>query len=273
MFSAEKVFPGVTHLTDCMGVSMTLLEGEDSALLIDAGYGLEDVGAYVRSLTDRPVELILTHGHHDHILGARWFAGSRIAAEDLEEFRLRTGAAQREAVRGQAEAKGLAVPADFLSAAIPVPEPLTWTGRLGVMDCAGYDLGGLEVWVLHVPGHTPGSCVCYVPAYGLLLTGDDWNPCTWLWFPSSLPVRAWRHGMLNLLRELDAVSGVSAVLCSHQPKVRAGEELRDYLAYMTEERLAAAEPANLGDPEQNIRQVTDAARGWTLVFDAGKAEA
>jgi glyoxylase-like metal-dependent hydrolase (beta-lactamase superfamily II) len=71
MFTNCRPFPGITHITDAMGVSFTLIEGGDSALLFDAGYGLEDVAAYVRTLTEKPVELILSHGHHDHMLGAR----------------------------------------------------------------------------------------------------------------------------------------------------------------------------------------------------------
>ena len=73
MFKASQVLPGVTHITDAMGVSFTLIEGEKKAVLFDTGYGMEDVGAYVRTLTDRPVKVLLSHGHHDHMLGARWF--------------------------------------------------------------------------------------------------------------------------------------------------------------------------------------------------------
>ena len=43
MFVSCNPFPGVFHITDAMGVSFSLVEGEDSALLFDAGYGLEDV--------------------------------------------------------------------------------------------------------------------------------------------------------------------------------------------------------------------------------------
>ena len=43
MFTACNPFPGIFHITDEMGVSFTLVEGEDSALVFDAGYGTEDV--------------------------------------------------------------------------------------------------------------------------------------------------------------------------------------------------------------------------------------
>ena len=73
MFHARHVFPGVTHITDVMGVSFTLIEGTKRAILFDTGYGLENVNAYIRTLTGKAVTVLLSHGHHDHILGARWF--------------------------------------------------------------------------------------------------------------------------------------------------------------------------------------------------------
>ena len=68
-FRTERIIPGVTHITDGMGVCMTLLAGSERALLIDTGYGFESVREIVESLTELPCEVILTHGHHDHALG------------------------------------------------------------------------------------------------------------------------------------------------------------------------------------------------------------
>ena len=72
-FELNRVCPGVTHIRDAMGVCMTLIEGEKSALLVDTGYGTENVAEYIRALTDKPLTVLLTHNHHDHALGARWF--------------------------------------------------------------------------------------------------------------------------------------------------------------------------------------------------------
>ena len=73
MFRQNEVFPGVYHITDAMGVSFTLIEGDERAILFDTGYGTEDAGACVKTLTDKPAKVYLSHGHHDHVLGARWF--------------------------------------------------------------------------------------------------------------------------------------------------------------------------------------------------------
>ena len=92
-FSVQQVLQGVYHIGDAMGVYMTLLTGEERALLVDTGYGLEDVSAMVRSLTDKPLTVLLTHAHHDHALGARWFVKTRMFARDLPAWPVYTGEA------------------------------------------------------------------------------------------------------------------------------------------------------------------------------------
>ena len=72
-FELNHICEGITHIRDAMGVCMTLIEGDKAALLVDTGYGTEDVAAFVRTLTDKPRTVLLTHHHHDHALGARWF--------------------------------------------------------------------------------------------------------------------------------------------------------------------------------------------------------
>ena len=271
MFVSCNPFPGVFHITDAMGVSFSLVEGEDSALLFDAGYGLEDVAGYVRTLTEKPVELILSHGHHDHMLGARWFDHSLMDSADREEFMLRTAQLQRQKVQKQAADQGLSVPEDFFTMEIPVPEPLKYLDRVGSFDCSVFDLGGREVWVVRVPGHTAGSVVLYVPDQQLLLTGDDWNPCTWMWFPCSLPVRQWRDTMQELVTSLEDETGeeIRHILCSHRPAPREGRELKDFLAYMTDERIREAPAVDMGAPI-NTHQVVLPEKDWTLLFDADK---
>ena len=95
MFHFTEIAPGVKHIQDAMGVCFTLNEGDKCAILFDTGYGMEDVQAYVRTLTDKPVKVYLSHGHHDHVLGARWFGQTLMGEADMDEFRERTGEGQR----------------------------------------------------------------------------------------------------------------------------------------------------------------------------------
>ena len=44
-FTVHAVMPGVWHIVDCMGVCMTLLEGENAAMLVGGlahGHGRQD---------------------------------------------------------------------------------------------------------------------------------------------------------------------------------------------------------------------------------------
>ena len=271
MFRTNRVFPGITHITDAMGVSFTLIEGAEKAVLFDTGYGMKDAGAFIRTLTGKPVTVLLSHGHHDHVLGARWFEKTYLCREDMEEFRERTGKAQREKVALQAREQGVAVPDDFMDARIPLPDAIRFTGETAGFESLDEDLGGLEIRVVRVPGHTPGSIVIYVPSCGLLLTGDDWNPCTWMWFPSSLGAKEWRDNMLTLIRGLETGSSteIRQILCSHQPAPREGEELKRFLAWMTDERMENA-PAFETGTAINAHAVRKEPEDWVLLFDRDK---
>ena len=158
-----------------------------------------------------------------------------------------------------------------MTAPIPDPDPVVWDRTLAGFPCCSCNPGGLEVLAVQVPGHTPGSIMAFVPEYGLLLTGDDWNPCTWMWFPESLSVVAWRKNMRAVLPaiEKETGAGISHVLCSHQPAPREGAELREYMDYITDERLDSAPAVDMNSPVRT-RQVTCPARDWVLVFDAAK---
>ncbi len=49
--------------------NMYLLEGEEKALLIDTGYAVGNLRAFVEKLTDKPIVVVNTHFHPDHAAG------------------------------------------------------------------------------------------------------------------------------------------------------------------------------------------------------------
>ena len=253
-FEVNRVCAGVTHIRDAMGVCMTLIEGDRAALLVDTGYGTEDVNAFVSTLTDKPVTVLLTHHHHDHALGARWFEKTVMLPEDMAEWPVFTGTDKRRVVLGQARSKGLPVTeADFLAGECKLPYAI----HAGTLD-----LGNLTVEIIPCPGHTPGSCVVHVPREKLLLTGDDWNPCTWLFFEAALGVRAYRENVRQLLK-LD----FERVLCSHQLECFPRSKFVAFLNGLTNETLDASKLVTIGNYEHIQTRQADVAEGQILVFD------
>ena len=258
-FSANWICPGVCHISDAMDVHMTLLAGRDQALLVDAGYGTEDVSAFVRGLTERPVTLMLTHAHHDHALGARWFERALMLEGEQKVYETYTADFWRRRVLASARGKGLAVDEQaFLDAVMPPPDTLR-PGR--------WDLGGLSAVVIPCPGHTPGSAVVYVPEYRLLLSGDDWNPTTWLFFPEAVPIHTWLANMRRLCAEWNFRN----VLCPHSPDLHPRERLEFFLSALTDQAIRAARPVPTGEWLGLHTAQVDISDGQCIVFDAEKA--
>ena len=249
-----ELLSSVYQLTDAMGVCMTLLVGTERALLVDTGYGVEDLAASVASLTDRPLDVVLTHGHHDHALGARWFPHVFLHPAEAAVYGVYTGEAWRRRVLDSALQKGLNPPADFLTC--PMPAPALLEG--GVLP-----LGGMRAEVVPCPGHTPGSLAVYVPERQLLITGDDWNPTTWLFFPEALDVFSFRRNLRKLLQ-----LPFANVLCAHREGLFPRAALEQFAAGLTDERILAAPPCPVGEGYDIRTSRLVPCEGQELIFRA-----
>lgn len=264
-FDINHVCPGVTHIKDCMGVCMTLIEGDHSALLVDTGYGVEDVGACVHALIgDKPLHVFLTHHHHDHSLGMRTLYAipdceASMLAADAAAWEVYNDMPKRRVVLAQARARGLQVAEeDFLSGVLEVP----YTAVPGDID-----LGGITARIIECPGHTPGSAAVLIVERKLLLTGDCWNPCTWVFFPEALGVKEYRQNV-RMLQAYD----FNHVLCSHQHALYPRSMFDDFVDHLTDDVLYAARPVTIGGNEHIDTRQADVTDGQILVFDWAKAQ-
>lgn len=133
-----------------------LVVGEDRALQIDAGAGFGDLQGMVSQLVDVPVTLLLTHSHWDHVGSAHGFEDIRIH--------------DRELAGGTVEASGFSYgPDQFIddwhAAGREFPDdtdvenfeipPITGVEAMDPDEPV--DLGGRELELVELPGHSPGQ--------------------------------------------------------------------------------------------------------------------
>ena len=65
----KEMCPGVYLLDEAHESTGYLVVGEEKACVIDTMNGYNDLYKVVREITDKPVFVINTHGHPDHIFG------------------------------------------------------------------------------------------------------------------------------------------------------------------------------------------------------------
>ena len=190
------VMPLGAYQTNCY-----ILWGEDSdrCVIIDPGFQPEAVLTQIKSL-DKTVEaIVLTHGHFDHVGGVK-----TIAAEIGCKVYLHSA--------------DLSMPSQMTAG------PLYYTDTYGEGDTL--HLAGLQLRVLHTPGHTPGS-VCIL-CQEHIFSGDTLfqGSCG----RTDLPGGDWKT-IVRSLKRLAAMDGDYTVHPGHGPATTLAEE-RMYNPYM-----------------------------------------
>lgn len=187
-FEVEKVTDHITRITDITGVSMFLAVGEKEAALVDTGTGIGDLKEMVRSLTDKPVKVLLTHGHVDHAFGAAAFEDVFMSRLDTEILEAHADMGMRiEYANTMPLPDGGRITEDMFA---PKPDA---DSMQDLKDGDVFDLGGLTLEIYALPGHTPGSMTVLFQEDRLLLTGDACNPATFLFFAGSPSVEEYKE--------------------------------------------------------------------------------
>ncbi|MCF0258276.1 MAG: MBL fold metallo-hydrolase [Erysipelotrichaceae bacterium] len=194
-YTAQKVSDHVWAIHSCTGEIQYLIEGEDRALLQDTSSGMKGLRALVDSLTDKPLEIILSHGHPDHAMGIREFdVPVWLHSDDMDMYRQMRGLDNPQMLSGILQRQVLpeeTVPFD--------PDFAFQDLKEGMV----FDLGGVHVSAWDLKGHTQGSMAFLVEEDGILITGDAANTNTFLFMPQSSSVEDYRNSLQRLLHLLE----------------------------------------------------------------------
>ena len=250
------------------------IKGERSAI-IDTGPPQADDSAVFAAFKARNIDpfdvdmILLTHGHHDHIGGSRVLKQpgrtQLIMHNDDALFLEDPQQAFNALIVPVLKASGLSrhlkqSKSNFLSEYSPT---VTVDGY--VEDLERLDLGkGVELTVVHLPGHTAGSVGYYWEKEGILISGD------------AIPCLNGNGGILPLISDLEAYQysilrllqmPISCMLQCHPfpgilsgPKrIRKGDEVKVFLldALEVARHLTSAIQRHRSDTDTPLVQVCE----------------
>lgn len=176
------------RIYDPKDVYMDLIVGDDRALLLDTGWGDEDLVNVLREITDKPLVIVNSHGHVDHVNGNWQFKEQiYIHPDDLELCK---------------------------TSVMKPPNNVYCT----LYEGQNFELGGITLNVIELPGHTRGSVGLYCQQEGVLFVGDAITPFLLLLSPEAAPLSVYCD-TLKKARQIDFTVMMQGH-CGHEiPKI------------------------------------------------------
>lgn len=163
-----KIRENIWQIADDNGVYCTLIKGNELAILMDTGFGRQDLRTFIEEHVQTAYIVINSHGHPDHIGGNRQFDKIYACGSAFDEISYYTNQISDTPVEYELK-------------------PL----RIGQV----LELGGIHAEVISLAGHTKGSIGLLIPEERILLAGDALNPCLWMFNYGAMPISQLKQTM------------------------------------------------------------------------------
>lgn len=175
MYKSEKIFCDTWRIMDEFDEAIYLIEKSKHAYLIDTGMDHDSLREYVSRLTNKPVFVLLTHGHIDHIGRCGEFETILMNQKDNDIF-----------LKHKAMAEG---PQFVIRSTLPEPFPDDMEG----------------IMPIELPGHTPGSTFFADIENHAVYTGDALGSgCgVWMQIEGALSIEEYRSGIHRAMEKLN----------------------------------------------------------------------
>ncbi|MDD6481545.1 MAG: MBL fold metallo-hydrolase [Lachnospiraceae bacterium] len=188
-----------------INVDAYLICGEKEAVVIDGLAITKGLYECVRKITDKPVSMIVTHGHPDH------------AGNGMLEF-------MEAGFEVFVSFKDLYLIEEMYGDAFQAEKVHNLENGMK------FDLGGTELEAMAMPGHTKGSTLVYMPKEKLIFSADAiGSGGFWIQLPESLPLKDYMEPLYQLQAFLEQHEGIK-IYPGHSYQIEPYlQEGQDYL--------------------------------------------
>lgn len=168
---------GIYRITDPLGVGGNLIVGNEKALLIDTGFGLEDIRIPVRQVTDLQLIVVNSHVHTDHSGGNYFF--DTVYVPGAERENMADGSIDR--ARDMLFRSWRPVRphlSEYMIEGVALTDRLKKTRYEPLPK--RFDLGGRIIETTELAGHTRASSILIDLNTRIAFVGDAIGLTTWL---------------------------------------------------------------------------------------------
>jgi glyoxylase-like metal-dependent hydrolase (beta-lactamase superfamily II) len=212
-----------------------LLQGKEKALLIDTAYGFTDIPKTISELTDKPLTVVNTHGHFDHISGNYLYENVYLNEKDRDLYRKHSQRKCIEKILETATDNPLLRKLVLLILNKPLSQiyshPFPETSSLP--ECGYFELGDRKITIIETPGHTTGSISLLDDNNGWLFSADTCgNVGMLLHFPEGTSLKVY-HETIKHIRNLVTEEKIKRNYPAHQTAPAPLEKLETYDRLLT----------------------------------------
>ena len=219
-----------SHLYRIIGITNEfsyLVIGKRKALLIDTCCGIKGIRQIVDSLTSLPYDVVLTHGHVDHVGGVGFFNDKNIY---LNKNDFKSAKFQSKQMFIKSYIKGNF---KLTHAVLPIPKNNDISKNhvakyLELRENDTFDLGDLSVTFLSLYGHTKGMMTALINEDKIIILSDSCNPSTFLFLPGCLTIKEYLTSLEKYQAKTEGK--YNKVLLSHLPKECDQNEVEEMIA-------------------------------------------
>ena len=171
-FDVYQIVPGVRAIHEpgpWESVLSYLVDGSARTVLFDTGLGIATIKPVTDQLTEKPVTVVSSHSHYDHVGGNHLYSDVWAHVDDFARANARgtPNAVAREFVPEESFLR--TPPLEFDRSTYSIKP---WVITRELADGEIIDLGDRSLEVIYTPGHAPDSICLLDRANRLLFTGD-----------------------------------------------------------------------------------------------------